>query len=91
MGVYINPKDMSKEAWLDENGTVIPEPTEMSTDETSIVCLINNGMFTAAGVMYSQSELDCFTDPNDTRSKTWYSVPTKNLLDPEVSDLARMK
>lgn len=39
----------------------------------ALVCVVNNegAGFSAAGLMYSQRELDAFTQPNETRPMTW--------------------
>lgn len=91
MGVYINPTNgQTKEQWLNDNGIelgpTIPPGNYMTGDE-SLVCLVNNWQFTAAGVAYDERELRAFQQ-DDGREKTWWLVETKLLLDPEVSPLA---
>jgi hypothetical protein len=94
MGAYINPANgMDKKAWLDENSygepsTSPPEDAKqwMRADLLP-VCLVDNGMFTAAGIAYSEQELNVFKTP-DGRPKIWYLVEKEKLLDPEVSTLA---
>ncbi|MBL1322153.1 MAG: hypothetical protein COA63_014010 [Methylophaga sp.] len=72
MGYYINPKDMSKEAWLNIHGIPMMYAPVLFTDEIHYaVCLVDNGMFTAAAVAYSQDELETFRH-DDGRPKTWY-------------------
>jgi hypothetical protein len=44
-----------------------------STDVT--VCVVQNGHFDAAAIVYDVNELKAFTDPRDYRPKTWLSVP----------------
>lgn len=42
--------------------------------------LVDNGPFEAAGIAFSQRELDAFNRPSDPRPKTWLKVPTKEVL-----------
>jgi hypothetical protein len=87
MGSYINPANQSKESWLEENGTWSATPKTVTAEPGCLpVCLINNVMFTAAGIAYNDHELKAFSY-NDGRSKLWYWVEVEKLLDPNVSDL----
>jgi hypothetical protein len=80
MGYYINPPNSSKEQFLKEKGIVIFEVSAGNylNDETMPVCLVNNGGFTAAAIGYSQSEINCFKQP-DGRPKIWYAVKRSDL------------
>lgn len=84
MGCYINPKSQSKESWLAENAKPTPGPVPVGPDVVP-VCLVDNGMFLAAAVAYSQREADTFNDPSDRRPKQWYSAKRTDLY--TVSDL----
>jgi hypothetical protein len=88
MGCYVNPKDMSKEQWLAENGKEI-EPTKTwdFSSDTLPVCLVRNSAFSAAAVGYQQGELEDFNDPADNRPTTWYEVSKAKLY--EASDLKK--
>lgn len=89
MGAYINLSDQSKEDWLKENATAVSNRPPKSIDAVEghlPVCLIDNGMFTAAGIAFDERELQAFSYP-DGRPKTWYSVSTEKLMNPEVSNL----
>jgi hypothetical protein len=90
MGAYVNPKDKPKEGWLVENGVECNPPTpwaEIASVATSIgqddhflpVVLMDNGMFTAAGVAYSEREYKEFLDPNDMRPKRVFMVQLGKL------------
>jgi len=91
MGYYINPKDCSKEIWLDNHSSDLPNLTPPNWEKLQKeidhgnhllpVCLVNNGPFTAAGICYNQRELEEFSDPRDYRSKLWYLVSLDNLID----------
>ena len=81
MGCYVNT-DGSKELWLRENATPLPGPpkslSELSADKLP-VCLINNGFFTAAGVAFSDDELQNFQNPDDLRPKRWFKATRTSL------------
>jgi hypothetical protein len=81
MGFYINPPDMPKEDWLKQNGKLVYEPTtnEHPSEDTRYVCLVNNGQFTAAGICYSEDEIEAFTHTTDRRPKRWYEVSKAKL------------
>lgn len=55
-----------REISLEEAKTLIKNP-----ESTAIVCVVNNGIFEAAGYCYSENEFLAFSDSNDRRSKTW--------------------
>lgn len=83
MGIYINPKDMTKEQWLVENGLPIPEAwiKEMTQDAFKKyfgsflpVCLVDNGPFTAAGIGFSFEETRRWFNPEDFRPKLIFFV-----------------
>ena len=87
MGCYVNPENESKESFLNREGVLydgIPKWNQVP-DKMMPVVLLNNGLFTAAGVAYKESELGAFTDPRDIRPKKIYFVPIEKLW--EVSDL----
>jgi hypothetical protein len=88
MGVYVNPIGVRKEKWLADNGEIAalaPKSFNERPDQLA-VCLVNNGPFTAAGVVYSDIELRAFTEPRDWRPKYWFWVDTAKLL--QVSNLS---
>ena len=84
MGCYINPKDMTKEAWLYKFAKPTLGPMPITESEVP-VCLVDNGPFTAAAVAYDRREADAFNLPSDRRPKFWYSATRADLY--EVSDL----
>ena len=80
MGYYINPKDMSKEEFLVRKGTILDQaPNVHEADGRTAVCLVNNGLFTAAGICFSANKLKEFTDTQDHRPKNWYMVKSSDL------------
>jgi hypothetical protein len=80
MGIYINPKDRSKEEWLTANAVTISNnaPPTFREGDNIVVCLVDNGGFTAAAVAYSQRELQTFKR-EDGRPKLWCQVPIAKL------------
>lgn len=85
MGCYINPENESKEAFLKRHGRSVTWPLKI-TDTHVPVCLVDNGLFTAAAVAWCESELQAFQRPGDNRPKQWYIVPRDEVR--KVSDLA---
>lgn len=82
MGCYVNPQGMTKEKWLKANAeseSVMDVP-DFVPDDCLIVCLVDNGPFTAAAVGYSERELEYFKSPNDLRPKKWYVVQKVKLV-----------
>jgi hypothetical protein len=87
MGYYINPEDQNKESWLLENGREVgtPKDLELVRDSECVVCVVDNGLFTAASVIYSENELKAFSLPSDVRPKRWFNVSKEAVV--KVSDI----
>lgn len=82
MGLYINPpREGAKEAWLKQKGEgpLRSVPKEHKEGTKFVVCLVKNAMFTAAGVMYRQSELEEWADIGDFRPKLWFLVEEADI------------
>lgn len=84
MGLYINPKEKRKEAWLEENGKLITRvnaemivKSDGYPKDEVVVCLVNNGSFTAAAIADCLPEFEAFTWEGDKRPKKWYNVPRR--------------
>lgn len=86
MGYYVNPREMSKEQWLAQNGFAVSLRDLKMTGFENIksselpVCLIDNGWMTAAGICYDAAEFEEFSR-DDGRPKRWFLVK-KTLLAP---------
>jgi len=76
MGLYLNPTDMSKDEWLSKfaNPSFMP-PSSHKIPGYTAVCRVDNVWMVAVALMFSQSELEAFSDPNDYRDKRWYWIP----------------
>lgn len=86
MGAYINPKNESKESFLNREGKQLnsfPMFEDIPEDELMVV-LLDNGAFTAAGIAFDCREYACFIYPDD-RPKKYYLVKKSKLYN--VSDL----
>jgi hypothetical protein len=80
MGLYINPETGTKEEWLASHGILQQQvPKQYKSEGRYVVCLVDNGLFTAAGVCYKQEELEEFTRSEDYRPKTWWLVLEADL------------
>jgi len=80
MGYYINPKNEKKEVFLSRVGTITPLiPFEDVPEGKHLVCLVDNGPFTAAAICTDRREYAEFTLPEDDRRKTWLLVPDEEL------------
>ena len=78
MGYYLQtPETHGKAEFLCEEygGEIInsQEAEELMNDleSTAVVCVVNNGIFEAAGYCFSENEFKAFSRPGDTRPKTW--------------------
>ena len=88
MGYYVNPSDMTKEEWIIKNAKKVSKEDafqEVSNEENAVLILIDNGLFTACGVAYSEDEFRAFTYITDTRPKSFFTVDRK-LLKEVVED-----
>lgn len=85
MGYYINPREGTKEEWLEKHGEKFSGLMEadiiwaIKEPDQSIVVLVDNGPFTAAGIAYSRKELEAFVHPDDYRPKYIYLVPSRTI------------
>lgn len=89
MGYYINSTpagtlpNVGKAQFLLKNvpGTQqVPAPKRESDFVENLVCVVNNGMFEAAGYCFSVSEMIAFSQPSDSRPKIWLVVPDAKVF-----------
>ena len=90
MGVYINTEE-PKENWIAKHGkvkTFVQAKEWNNFHDEFLVCIVDNGIFTAAGVAFCEREKEAWLDTvNDTRPKTFWAVPKEELL--KVSNLGQ--
>lgn len=81
MGYYINGIGTSYEAKIANlkdmyDAKIIDKPTEW---EENLVCVVDNGVFAAAGYAYDEREMNVFLGECG-RPKTWLKVPNAKEL-----------
>ena len=78
MGLYLEPPvTIGKAAWLIANAgaTEIPAPDTFAFGPSScIICVIENGPFDAAGVIFDERELHDFLHDGTGRPRTWLLI-----------------
>jgi len=82
MGYYIETGCLSGKAKsiCDRyDAIIIPQPESFHAipPDLAIICVIDNGPFEAAGYCYSPREFEEFSDPMDSRRKTWLLIDKK--------------
>ena len=85
MGLYGDGGNtkQDKVVFFEENGVYAgnAEPIiDFNTlgDDSSLVCLVDNGPFVAAAVAYSEEEMRVFSR-SDGRPKTWYVIDNSKI------------
>jgi len=86
MGCYINTVNMTKDFWLynQQEGTLEAPVWDDMPEGMLPVCLVQNEMFSAAGVAFNEEERDDFAR-DDGRPKRWFVLPIESIR--AVSDL----
>lgn len=81
MGIYINPKNESKEQWLNKSAkSVSLDELHLADYQTTFpVVLVNNGFFTAAAVADTPKELNRFVGYPDDRPMKYFLVTIDKL------------
>lgn len=89
MGLYVNPLAESKESWLQRHALAVHQTGTAVTGERYDeilaagqvpLVLVDNGIFTALGVLYSRREAEDFARPDD-RLKIFATVARAALAD----------
>lgn len=92
MARYINPKKISKEAFLLEHGKLITfaDVAKLRFDTIPegyvLVCFVDNGPFTAAGICEGQRDMNEFQRLDDTRPRMFFLVPIDTIEDNAPDD-----
>lgn len=91
MGVYINPTshdnaEEAKRVFLNNYAKPISEQEFLNAEfdpENIYIAHMDNGMFTAVGVMYSEGELKYVQEayPNDNRPHKFYVIAKDTLIE----------
>lgn len=82
MGYYIaTPQKLNKAEQLIRMGAVpIPNPEAFdTTGPNTLICVVRNGPFDAAGIAFNNQERDRFLVP-DGRGKSWLSLPKETVV-----------
>ena len=97
MGLYINPdRDTwgTKEDWLTVFGELVSAPSWPPKPDTVLVCLVDNGVFTAAAIAYCEHEFREFLPSQcDQRPRAWFAVPEVDVIQvcPELAEVLSSK
>jgi hypothetical protein len=97
MGYYLEPQDVlpnrpSNAHFLETHAKRVGGAIWPTDERDALICLMDNGAWLAAGVCYSQREMEAFNDPNDVRKRTWYWLSKERCYDamrPEDADSLR--
>jgi hypothetical protein len=81
VGAYVNVVGEDKEVWLRREGKVVSRSIKFEDipADSLLVVVVDNMLFTAAGICFSKGEFDAFTDPSDDRRKVYYVVSKEKL------------
>lgn len=76
MGFYIETATLQGKAEViarEYGGQIVPKPASFADVPAGkgLVCVVQNGLFDAAGFAFDEREFEAFTEPGDHRSKTW--------------------
>ena len=77
MGYYIETpgsnKQKAKIICEQHDAIQIPQPKTFQEipAEMALICVVDNGPFEAAGFAHNEREFQEFSNPRDSRSKTW--------------------
>lgn len=76
MGYYIQTKAnvlKAKQLCAEHNAENIPQPATLAEvpEDKALICVVQNGPFDAAALIYDSRELADFSDPDDDRPRDW--------------------
>ena len=82
MGFYVqtdNPLRKTEYLVLKRGGRLIDKPKTFSDipEDKALIVIVDNGIFEAAGLAYSQAEFESFTLPTDHRQKKYVLLEKK--------------
>tara|TARA_R110000772_G_scaffold5454_4_gene19493 strand:+ start:5917 stop:6222 length:306 start_codon:yes stop_codon:yes gene_type:complete len=88
MGLYIQSENKGK--WCEDNAILIKHGTgkvinldnyadTIDEERERIICLVDNGQFSALGVGFDKREVEHFNQESDNRFKIFYRCPLETL------------
>ena len=82
MGFYAFGTASNKEELLNKIGMEENQPKSLADaiEGHMFVCLVDNGPFQAAAIVYNQGELEEFTRPDEKRPRKWFQVAIRDLI-----------
>jgi hypothetical protein len=96
MGFYLEAPDRFNKAqyFKDNYGAREVSQTEArwvtTLEVEAVICVVCNPEFEAAAYCHSDSEFRRFTQPHDTRPKTWLVIPDRKRVEDESGHTAAL-
>ncbi|HET6887744.1 MAG TPA: hypothetical protein VFH87_07450 [Candidatus Udaeobacter sp.] len=93
MGYYVElplPREKAEQLVRLYGAELVLSPEDFNfKGDDALICVVENGLFDAAGIAYSPHERDEFNDPEDTREKVWLKLPKKVAIElcPHAKDV----
>lgn len=84
MGLYIQTSEATgKAAYLVNNhdAKIVTRPSNYYDipEGQTLICVAHNGMFDVAGIMFNEREFLDFSNPRDSRPKTWLLIDSTRI------------
>lgn len=81
MGYYINTNSKGEPLPINKVHALIQDGAELTdaSFKENLICVVDNGMFMAAGYCFSEDEFEAFNQP-DGRNKIWLIHPKAKEL-----------
>lgn len=83
MGYYIETPGTTKGKALYLISTFKAErvnPAWPPPKDKTLICVVENPMFDAVGIVFAEHEYEAWTSPDDFRRKTWLLLPTDVVI-----------
>jgi hypothetical protein len=83
MGYYIEtPEARGKAEFLHKYcGAEILLDPQYCTGENITICVVDNGAWEAAGIIFSETEFERFNNPDDPRDRTWLKMKRDAVIE----------
>lgn len=85
MGIYVNPPGESNEQWLESHAEYLGDryncvpAWHLIPEGKAVVCLVDNGGFKAAAIVFDRTEYGRIVEDQDSRPKRWYLADIEQL------------